>query len=81
MHAKEAAMFCTKINERTYTTAGELHVVAELMCDTTPGTMPTTGENIDKLEDNAVLDPGTQLYVIDSGDLYLMNSEGTFVQQ
>ena len=74
-------MFCQKVQSKTYSKTGELHVVADLACSTTPAAMPTTGEGIRGLEETAVLDPGTTIYVIGSAQVYMMNEEGTFVEQ
>lgn len=74
-------MFCQKVNAKTYARTGEMHVVADIYSSTTPATMPTTGENVEGLENEAVLDPGTTLYIINSATVYMMNEEGTFVEQ
>ncbi len=74
-------MFCQKVNNKTYDDEGKLHVVADIMCSTVPATMPTTGEDIRYLEESAILDPGTTLYVIGSATVYMMNEENQFVEQ
>lgn len=60
-------MFCIN-SEPTY--QGKYRVV--IQCDETPDTMPTTGEGVTGLSDNAVLAPGSILYIVPSGETYFL---------
>ncbi|MBQ7564614.1 MAG: hypothetical protein IJT16_11570 [Lachnospiraceae bacterium] len=74
-------MFCKGVESYSYDTDGKRHVVADLRASTVPATMPETGEDIDKLDGNDILDPGTTLYIINTGALYMMNEENEFKEQ
>ncbi len=40
--------------------------------------MPTTGENIDGLEETDVLEAGSTLFVVNTATAYMMNEEHEF---
>ena len=74
-------MFCAGVESFKYDSDGKRHVVADLRASNAPAPMPTTGEDIDQLSENDILAPGTTLYCINSGTLYMMNEENEFKEQ
>ena len=60
---------------------GKPIVRAFIVADTTPDTMPTTGSGIENMTEDETIGVFSMLYVIGSAALYIMNSQGTFVNQ
>lgn len=56
-------------------------VRADITADSKPSTMPTDGTDIDGLSANDTLDKGSTIYCIADGSLWMMQSDGTWVQQ
>lgn len=61
-------------------------VWVEVYADTTPSPFPTNAEDIDNFPlsydaSKVIFAPGSILYVIDSGDIYMADSTGSFIQQ
>ena len=73
-------MILDEIGKYTYKN-GTRHVVADILSSGIPGIFPTTGENITGLNPDDVLDPGSTIYVVNNGSLYMMNEEGQFKPQ
>lgn len=75
-------MYCksfTQINK--YDDNGEIKISAELVSSSTPSTFPLTGQNITNLNERHKLEPGTTIYIVDEGELYMMNEEYEYVLQ
>jgi len=60
---------------------GKRYVRASVYGDTTPSTMPTTGAGISGLNGDDILYAGSVFYAVDTGDIYMMNSQNTWVEQ
>lgn len=73
-------MRCEKENSSWYED-GYKYSIADIYADTTPSTMPTDGANIDGMSDDTRLAIGSTIYVIGTGALYMMKSDGAWVQQ
>ena len=63
------------------TANGKRYVRASIYADTTPNTMPEDGALIEGLDANDVLAADSTMYIIASGDLYMLNGAGTWVKQ
>lgn len=68
-------MICQKVSDFTFDDQGKRHVVAELLASTKPATMPTTGEDIDQLTENDVLEAGSTILIVNSSEVHMMNEE------
>ena len=51
------------------------YVKCEILADTTPATMPEA-EDIDGYDDSFELFPGSTMYIITTGDLYMSGEDG-----
>ena len=60
---------------------GKRYVRAQIFSDTAPNTMPTNGSGIEGLNGDDILEKGSTFYVVGNGKLYMLNSQGTWVQQ
>ena len=61
-------------------------VWVELYCDDAPDTLPTSAVGIENFPKNfdptkVQFSPGSILYCVNSGDIYMADSTGTFIQQ
>lgn len=63
------------------TEGGKRYVRVMIFSDSVPATMPTNGSGIDGLNGDDILCKGTKLYSLSNGKLYMLNSQGTWVQQ
>ena len=68
-------MICIK-DEHVYGRATIRRVV--LLSDTTPGTLPTSGANVDNLPDNVEFAPGSTLICLDTSSKYIAGEDGSF---
>lgn len=73
-------MILDEITKFTYKN-GKRHVTADILSSGVPGIFPTTGENITGLNPDDVLDPGSTIYIVNNGALYMMNEESQFKPQ
>lgn len=82
-------MFCKEYKyDLTKEIDGEtkFFVWVELYCDDTPDPLPTNAVDIDNFPQNfdptkVQFSPGSVLYAVNTGDVYLADSNGEFVQQ
>lgn len=49
-----------------------------ILADVEPATFPTTGENVDGLDDFTKIAPGSTLIVLDTSTVYIANETGHF---
>ena len=56
-------------------------VSCTVVSNTTPGTLPTTGEGIENLDAHNKFAPMSVLYVTGTGAVYIANEDGEFVAQ
>lgn len=65
----------------TYASDGARVMDVVLAADTTPATLPTTGEGIDGLNDTDLFAPLSVLYVVGTSDVYVADESGIFRKQ
>lgn len=73
-------MTLSEVEKTTYKD-NKRHVVASILSSGIPGIFPTDGTNITGLASDDILDPGSTIYVVNNGSLYMMNEEGQFKAQ
>lgn len=71
-------MTCLEIEDKPVFGSGSVRCV--ILADTTPATLPTTGENVDGLSDNMKIAPGSVLLCLDTSKKYIMSEAGTFTE-
>ena len=54
------------------------HVVCSITATNTPNPFPTTGADIQGLDENDILDMGTTLLVTNGANAYIMDENGVF---
>ena len=77
-------MFCRNYRQLGIDEDGNYILDVELVSDTTPDPLPTDGNNIDRIpfDGNKVkFAPGSVLYVVNGGDVYMADESGEFVKQ
>ena len=52
-----------------------------LLSDSTPSTLPTTGEGIEGQMASDTFAPLSMLYIAGNSDVYIANESGTFIKQ
>ena len=57
------------------------HIVAEIYSDDVPAVFPTTGVDIDNLNENYILEVGSTIYVVNTGQLYMKGETDEWVEQ
>ena len=76
-----AVMRCNGVSNYWYK-EGVKYAVADITSGEVPSPFPSTGENIEFLEDDTVLAMGTTIHVVQSAKVYMAkDDEGTFVEQ
>lgn len=63
------------------TADGKRYVRASIYGDSVPVTMPTNGTGIDGLNADDVLTAGSIFYCVGNGNIFMLNSAGSWVEQ
>lgn len=63
------------------TEGGKRYVRVMIFSDSVPATMPTTGAGIEGLNGDDILYAGSKFYSVSNGKLFILNSQGTWVEQ
>lgn len=79
-------MFCLNYKDLKRDANDKNVVFAELYSTSVPSPLPTDATNINNFPanydpSNVVFAPGSTLYVVSTGDVYIANEAGTFVVQ
>ena len=77
-------MFCRNYRQLGITSEGKYLIDAEIVADSTPSPLPTDGtdvENIGYPADKVKFAPGSVLYVVNGGDVYMADENGEFIKQ
>ena len=61
--------------------SGNRYVRVMIFSDSVPATMPTTGSGIDGLNGDDILSEGCKFYSVSNGKLFILNSQGNWVEQ
>ena len=65
--------------------AGESGIVtkirADIQADTLPEEMPTSGAEIDGIDDAATLDAGSRLFVLSDSSVHILGEDGTWYKK
>lgn len=63
------------------TEGGKRYVRVMIFSDSVPNSMPVNGAGIEGLNGDDILVAGCKFYSLSNGNLYILNSQGTWVQQ
>lgn len=80
-------MFCRKykiLQSARDNAGGKFVIDAELVSTDTPDPLPTDGTGIDNFfepADKVKFAPGSVLYIVNGGDVYVADEDGEFVKQ
>lgn len=60
---------------------GKRYVRAQIYGDSVPGTMPTNGASITGLNADDILYAGSIFYSVANGKVFMLNSQGSWIEQ
>ena len=77
-------MFCRNYRQLGITSEGKYLLDVEIVADSTPSPLPTDGTDIENLgypADKVKFAPGSVLFIVTSGAVYMADESGEFVAQ
>ena len=74
------AIWAGTINEY-WNENGKKYCAVDIFSDTVPSPFPTDGSTVDKMDDNLQIGKESTIYVIGTGQFFMCDSTGNFIEQ